>query len=87
MKPYERNSKIHTEKQIENICTSIRKAGWQQDTVITSDKVLVIGHFDTVHPLGTLEEVGMQEHDGRMYGPGIYDKPRLSPERQCLSSI
>ena len=44
VKPYERNAKIHTEKQIENICTSIRKAGWQQDTVITSDKVLVIGH-------------------------------------------
>lgn len=41
---YPRNAKIHTEKQIENICNSIRKAGWQQDTVITADKVLVIGH-------------------------------------------
>ncbi len=44
VRPYERNAKIHTEKQIENICNSIRKAGWQQDTVITADKVLVIGH-------------------------------------------
>ena len=44
VKPYERNAKIHTEKQIDNICTSIRKAGWQQDTVVTSDMVLVIGH-------------------------------------------
>lgn len=44
VKPYERNAKIHTEKQIDNICNSIRRAGWQQDTVITSDKVLVIGH-------------------------------------------
>lgn len=42
--PYERNAKIHTDKQIENICTSIRRFGWQQDTVITSDNVLVIGH-------------------------------------------
>jgi len=44
VKPYERNAKIHTDKQIDNICASIRKAGWQQDTVITTDKVLVIGH-------------------------------------------
>lgn len=42
--PYEHNAKIHTEKQIKNICTSIRRFGWQQDTVITSDNVLVIGH-------------------------------------------
>ena len=42
--PYERNAKIHTDKQINNICTSIRRFGWQQDTVITSDNVLVIGH-------------------------------------------
>lgn len=42
--PYERNVKEHTEKQIKNICTSIRRFGWQQDVVITSDNVLVIGH-------------------------------------------
>lgn len=42
--PYERNAKNHTDKQIENICTSIRRFGWQQDTVITKDNVLVIGH-------------------------------------------
>lgn len=43
-KPYERNAKEHTEKQIRNICTSIRRFGWQQDTVLTADNVLVIGH-------------------------------------------
>ena len=42
--PYERNAKIHDDKQVENICTSIRRFGWQQDTVLTSDNVLVIGH-------------------------------------------
>lgn len=42
--PYQMNAKQHTEKQIKNICTSIRRFGWQQDTVITSDNVLVIGH-------------------------------------------
>lgn len=42
--PYKMNSKLHTEKQIRNICNSIKRFGWQQDTVITSDNVLVIGH-------------------------------------------
>ena len=44
VRPYERNVKIHTDKQVANIARSIKKFGWQQDTVITRDKVLVIGH-------------------------------------------
>ena len=42
--PYERNAKIHTDKQVDNIANSISRFGWQQDTVLTSDNVLVIGH-------------------------------------------
>ena len=42
--PYERNAKKHDDKQIANIANSIKRFGWQQDTVITSDNVLVIGH-------------------------------------------
>ena len=42
--PYERNAKIHDEKQIRNLVTSLKRFGWQQDCVITSDNVLVIGH-------------------------------------------
>jgi hypothetical protein len=42
--PYTLNAKQHTEKQIRNIANSIRRFGWQQDTVITADNVLVIGH-------------------------------------------
>lgn len=41
---YKNNAKIHTDRQIKNICTSIRRFGWQQDTVLTTDNVLVIGH-------------------------------------------
>lgn len=44
VKPYERNAKIHDEKQVANIANSIHRFGWQQDTVLTSDNVLVIGH-------------------------------------------
>ena len=42
--PYERNAKKHDDKQIRNIVNSIKRFGWQQDTVITTDNVLVIGH-------------------------------------------
>lgn len=44
VKPYERNAKIHTGKQIKNIANSINRFGWQQDTVLTADNFVVIGH-------------------------------------------
>jgi glutamate carboxypeptidase len=34
---------------------------------------LVLGHFDTVWPLGTLERMPFRVGDGRAYGPGIFD--------------
>ena len=42
--PYEKNAKEHTEKQVKNIANSIMRFGWQQDVVITSDNILIIGH-------------------------------------------
>ena len=42
--PYEKNAKEHTEKQIRNLANSLKRFGWQQDCVVTSDNVLVIGH-------------------------------------------
>ena len=39
-----------------------------------SDKqLLVIGHLDTVWPMGTLSERPFRIEDGRAYGPGIFD--------------
>src|SRR4051794_18458892 len=35
--------------------------------------ILVLGHFDTVWPRGTLETLPFRVADGRAYGPGIYD--------------
>ena len=35
--------------------------------------VLVMGHFDTVHPVGTLAALPWRQEGGRCYGPGIYD--------------
>lgn len=42
--PYDKNAKLHDERQVRNVANSIRRFGWQQDTVLTRDKVLVIGH-------------------------------------------
>jgi len=35
--------------------------------------LMLLGHFDTVHPLGTLASMPWSEHDGRLYGPGVFD--------------
>jgi glutamate carboxypeptidase len=35
--------------------------------------VLILGHFDTVHPIGTLEALSFRRDGERCYGPGIWD--------------
>jgi glutamate carboxypeptidase len=35
--------------------------------------ILLMGHTDTVHPRGSLNERPWREEDGRIYGPGIFD--------------
>ena len=37
------------------------------------EPVLLLGHFDTVYPLGTLSTMPCHTHDGRLYGPGVLD--------------
>src|SRR3954468_5120677 len=38
-----------------------------------SRPVLVMGHFDTVWAVGTLDRMPLHARDGRLYGPGIFD--------------
>lgn len=35
--------------------------------------ILVAGHMDTVHPVGTLERLPYRVADGKLQGPGVYD--------------
>src|ERR1700688_3738501 len=35
--------------------------------------VLLLGHLDTVWPLGTLQKMPWREADGRYWGPGVLD--------------
>lgn len=36
-------------------------------------RVLLLGHLDTVWPLGTLAKMPLRESDGKLYGPGVLD--------------
>lgn len=36
-------------------------------------QVLVVGHLDTVYPMGTLAKMPFKVHRGRAWGPGIFD--------------
>jgi glutamate carboxypeptidase len=36
-------------------------------------QILLLGHFDTVWPLGSINRMPVREVDGRLYGPGIFD--------------
>jgi glutamate carboxypeptidase len=35
--------------------------------------ILLLGHLDTVWPLGTLQNMPVRESDGKLYGPGVFD--------------
>ncbi|MGB8887223.1 MAG: M20 family metallopeptidase [Candidatus Korobacteraceae bacterium] len=35
--------------------------------------LLLLGHFDTVHDVGTLQTMPWRRHQGRLYGPGVFD--------------
>lgn len=37
------------------------------------EQILILGHFDTVKDIGTLEQEPWRVEEGRVYGPGTYD--------------
>jgi glutamate carboxypeptidase len=36
-------------------------------------RVLLLGHFDTVWPVGQLRRMPIERRDGRLHGPGVFD--------------
>ena len=46
--PYERNVKIHDEKQVSKIAESIRRFGWDQPIVVDKNGVIIKGHGRTL---------------------------------------
>lgn len=43
------------------------------DSKSDSPGILILGHIDTVWPVGTLQKRPFEIRDGKAYGPGIYD--------------
>src|SRR5262245_18996046 len=44
-----------------------------QKTDSARPQILLLGHFDTVWPVGTLQRMPLREEDGRLHGPGSFD--------------
>ena len=44
IKPYNKNAKIHSKRQIEQIANSIKEFGFNQPIVIDKDKTIIVGH-------------------------------------------
>ncbi len=53
----------------------MRQSGNHLRAVIGSGQpsVMILGHFDTVWPVGSVARMRMREEDGRLYGPGVFD--------------
>ena len=50
--------------------------------------VLVLGHLDTVWPVGTLARLPVRREDGRLYGPGVFDmKASLAMLNSVLEAV
>jgi glutamate carboxypeptidase len=51
-------------------------------------RLLVLGHSDTVWPVGTLATMPVEERDGALHGPGVYDmKAGLVIALQALRAL
>lgn len=44
IKPYDKNAKIHDDKQVEKIAASIKEFGWTQPIVVDQNGVIIAGH-------------------------------------------
>ncbi|ACK64145.1 peptidase M20 [Rippkaea orientalis PCC 8801] len=44
-----------------------------RDRPTTQPQQLLLGHCDTVWPVGTLETMPLVRHQDKLYGPGVYD--------------
>jgi glutamate carboxypeptidase len=62
--------------------------GAEGDRDAPEKQLLVIGHLDTVWPIGTLSERPFRIEDDRAYGPGIFDmKAGVTPQSsRCARS-
>ena len=46
---------------------------WPPTAKRPQGQILVLGHYDTVYPTGTLTHMPFRIHGGKAYGPGTFD--------------
>ncbi len=51
----------------------VRWGGEPRKAAQQRDGILLLGHIDTVWPLGTLKKMPWRKSDGRIWGPGVLD--------------
>lgn len=72
---------VHTRREVGNILQfDFAPSGLTQTAAWTAtassdplSPVLLLGHFDTVWELGTLSSMPSRQHNGRLFGPGVFD--------------
>jgi glutamate carboxypeptidase len=53
-----------------------------------ADQILVLGHFDTVWPVGQVASMPVAHNEGRLHGPGIFDmKAGFSLGMQAMRAL
>lgn len=61
--------KIHRQKQAGNHV----QADFGPSTNKAGSRILLLGHYDTVYPMGTLAAMPCKVAMGKLYGPGVFD--------------
>ncbi len=61
--------KLHKQREHGNLL----EARFGAKSRSTSQRILLLGHLDTVWPVGTLKSMPCSMKDGRMSGPGVFD--------------
>lgn len=64
--------KLHRQQHHGNILEA-RFGPRSTPTRKTAQPILLLGHLDTVWPIGTLQSMPCRVRDGRLWGPGTYD--------------
>jgi glutamate carboxypeptidase len=59
--------------QVERLANAARGDHIRARFAGDGEQVTVLGHFDTVWPVGQLQRMPYHEADGRLYGPGVFD--------------
>jgi glutamate carboxypeptidase len=63
--------KIHHQREFGNVLEA--RFGPKSKSVRRGGPTLLLGHLDTVWPLGTLKTMPCRVSDGRLWGPGAFD--------------